>query len=89
MLARAALLRDTDRAAEAEALLAATAPGGSGELWFRWGAQLYTLHRDEPAVTAFDEALRRGPGEPSPWGRGPALRTDTLLFRGPVSYTHL
>ncbi|RKT19061.1 hypothetical protein BX285_3506 [Streptomyces sp. 1114.5] len=82
VLARAALLRDTDRAAEAEALLAATAPGGSGELWFRWGAQLYTLHRDEPAVTAFDEALRRGPGEPSPWGRGPALRTDTLLFRG-------
>ncbi|MFD8756729.1 hypothetical protein ACFV0O_38000 [Kitasatospora sp. NPDC059577] len=82
VLARAALFRDTDRAAEAEALLAAAAPGGSGELWFRWGAQLYTLHRDEPAVAAFDEALRRGPGEPSPWGRGPALRTDSLLFRG-------
>ncbi|MEV7184965.1 hypothetical protein [Kitasatospora sp. NPDC093102] len=82
VLARAALLRATARAAEAEALLAAAAPAGSGELWFRWGAQLYALHRDEPAVTAFDEALRRGPGEPSPWGRGPALRTDGLLFRG-------
>ncbi|MFJ9772336.1 hypothetical protein ACIRVF_14005 [Kitasatospora sp. NPDC101157] len=82
VLARAALLRATDRAAEAEPLLAAAAPAGSGELWFRWGAQLFTLHRDEPAVAAFDEALRRGPGEPSPWGRGPALRTDTLLFRG-------
>ncbi|KJS62975.1 tetratricopeptide repeat protein [Streptomyces rubellomurinus] len=82
VLARAALLRATDRAAEAERLLAATAPGGSGELSFRWGAQLYTLHRDEAAVAAFDEALRRGPGEPSPWGRGPALRTDSLLFRG-------
>ncbi|MEV7354840.1 hypothetical protein [Kitasatospora sp. NPDC091276] len=82
VLARAALLRGTDRAAEAETLLAAAAPGGSGELWFRWGAQLFTLHRDEPAVAAFDEALRRGPGEPSPWGRGPALRTESLLFRG-------
>ncbi|MGW7443971.1 hypothetical protein [Kitasatospora sp. NPDC054795] len=82
VLARAALLSATDRADEAEALLAAAAPTGSGELWFRWGAQLYTLHRDRPAVTAFDEALRRGPGEPSPWGRGPALRTDSLLFRG-------
>ncbi|MFE6502755.1 hypothetical protein, partial [Kitasatospora sp. NPDC057738] len=82
VLARAALLCATDRAADAEALLAAAAPTGSGELWFRWGAQLYTLHRDRPAVTAFDEALRRGPGEPSPWGRGPALRTDSLLFRG-------
>ncbi|MFE7531187.1 hypothetical protein ACFU7Y_36580, partial [Kitasatospora sp. NPDC057542] len=82
VLARAALLRATARAAEAEALLAAAAPAGSSELWFRWGAQLYALHRDEPAVTAFDEALRRGPGEPSPWGRGQALRTDGLLFRG-------
>ncbi|WP_030244411.1 hypothetical protein [Streptomyces sp. NRRL S-350] len=82
VLARAALLRDTARADQAAALLAAAAPDGSGELWFRWGAQLYTLHRDETAVAAFDEALRRGPGEPSPWGRGPALRTDTLLFRG-------
>ncbi|MER7584366.1 hypothetical protein, partial [Kitasatospora sp. NPDC097691] len=88
VLARAALLRDTDRAAESEALLAATAPGGSGELWFRWGAQLYTLHRDQPAVAAFDEALRRGPGEPSPWGRGPALRTDCLLFRGLAKQRH-
>ncbi|MET9177223.1 hypothetical protein ABZX88_03225 [Kitasatospora aureofaciens] len=82
VLARAALLSATDRAAETEPLLAAAAPQGSGELWFRWGAQLFTLHRDEPAVAAFDEALRRGPGEPSPWGRGPALRTDSLLFRG-------
>ncbi|WBP90000.1 tetratricopeptide repeat protein [Kitasatospora cathayae] len=82
VLARAALLRDTGRAAETEPLLAAAAPAGSGELWFRWGAQLFTLHRDEPAVAAFDEALRRGPGEPSPWGRGSALRTDSLLFRG-------
>ncbi|MGW3043858.1 hypothetical protein ACWC9T_28295 [Kitasatospora sp. NPDC001159] len=82
VLARAALLRATGRAAETEPLLAAAAPGGSGELWFRWGAQLFTLHRDEPAVAAFAEALRRGPGEPSPWGRGPALRTDSLLFRG-------
>ncbi|MBO1418445.1 hypothetical protein J0670_28050, partial [Streptomyces sp. FH025] len=82
VLARIALLRATGRAAEAEPLLAATTAGGSGELWFRWGAELFTLHRDEPAVAAFDEALRRGPGEPSPWGRGPELRTDTLLFRG-------
>ncbi|MEV7596365.1 hypothetical protein AB0O91_03140 [Kitasatospora sp. NPDC089797] len=82
VLARAALLQTTDRAAETEPLLAAAAPAGSGELWFRWGARLFTLHRDEPAVAAFDEALRRGPGEPSPWGRGPALRTDSLLFRG-------
>ncbi|MFJ9694970.1 hypothetical protein [Kitasatospora sp. NPDC101183] len=82
VLARADRLRRTDRAAEAEQLLAATAPGGSGELWFRWGAALYGLHRDEAAVAAFDEALRRGPGEPSPWGRGLALRTDGLLFRG-------
>ncbi|MFF0410932.1 hypothetical protein ACFYUY_10850 [Kitasatospora sp. NPDC004745] len=82
VLARAAQLRGTDRAAEAETLLAAAAPGGSGELWFRWGAQLFSLHRDEPAVVAFDEALRRGAGDPSPWGRGPALRTETLLFRG-------
>ncbi|WP_223242373.1 hypothetical protein, partial [Streptomyces sp. CBMA123] len=82
VLARAALLRATDRAEESEQLLAAAAPGGSGELWFRWGAQLFTLHRDEPAVAAFDEALRRGPGDPGLWGRGPALRTDTLLFRG-------
>ncbi|MER7752819.1 hypothetical protein [Kitasatospora sp. NPDC097643] len=82
VLARAALLRGTDRAEQAERLLAGAAPGGSGELWFRWGAQLFTMHRDEPAVAAFDEALRRGPGEPSPWGRGPALRTDGLLFRG-------
>ncbi|MER7672414.1 hypothetical protein ABTY61_28695 [Kitasatospora sp. NPDC096128] len=82
VLARAALLRATGRAEESEPLLAAAAPGGSGELWFRWGAQLFSAHRDEPAVAAFDEALRRGPGDPGPWGRGPALRTDSLLFRG-------
>ncbi|MER6303142.1 hypothetical protein ABT247_26780 [Kitasatospora sp. NPDC001539] len=82
VLARAALLRATGRTAETEPLLAAAAPGGSGELWFRRGAQLFTEHRDEAAVAAFDEALNRGPGEPSPWGRGPALRTDSLLFRG-------
>ncbi|MFD5468154.1 hypothetical protein ACFWIQ_35895 [Kitasatospora sp. NPDC127059] len=82
VLARAALLRATGRAEETEPLLAAAAPDGGGELWFRWGAQLFTLHRDEPAVAAFDEALRRSPGDPGLWGRGPALRTDSLLFRG-------
>ncbi|MEU4119592.1 hypothetical protein AB0F71_34485 [Kitasatospora sp. NPDC028055] len=82
VLARAALLNATGRTEQAEPLLAATAPGGSAELWFRWGAQLFTAHRDEPAVAAFDEALRRGPGDPGPWGRGPLLRTDSLLFRG-------
>ncbi|MFI2608880.1 hypothetical protein [Kitasatospora sp. NPDC018619] len=82
VLARAALLTATGRAAEAERLVSDAAPGGSGELWFRRGAQLYARHRDAPAVAAFDEALRRGPGEPSPWARGPALRTDALLFRG-------
>ncbi|MFE3500885.1 hypothetical protein [Kitasatospora sp. NPDC059160] len=82
VLARAALLNATGRAEQAEPLLAAAAPGGGAELWFRWGAQLFTAHRDEPAAAAFDEALRRGPGDPGPWGRGPALRTDSLLFRG-------
>ncbi|MFD4660480.1 hypothetical protein ACFWP2_33220 [Kitasatospora sp. NPDC058444] len=82
VLARAALLQATDRAAEAEALVSDAVSSGSGELWFRWGVQLYARHRDGPAVAAFDEALRLGPGEPSPWGRGPALRTDALLFRG-------
>ncbi|MEE1822254.1 hypothetical protein PUR61_08610 [Streptomyces sp. BE20] len=83
VLARAALLRAlADRAAETEPLLAAAAPGGSGELWFRWGTQLYALHQDTPAVAALDEALRRGPGETSPWSRGAALRAEILLFRG-------
>ncbi|MFF7989200.1 hypothetical protein ACFZDG_05300 [Kitasatospora xanthocidica] len=83
VLARAALLRETDRLADAEALVSERAPGGgSGELWFRRGVQLYGRHHDGPARAAFDEALRIGPGEPSPWGRGPALRTDCLLFRG-------
>ncbi|MFF3073211.1 hypothetical protein [Kitasatospora sp. NPDC057936] len=82
VLARAAVLRGTERAEEAEALLASAAPGGGGELWFRWGAQLFALHRDAPAVAAFDEALRRAPGEAYRWSRGPALRAESLLFRG-------
>ncbi|MFJ2576868.1 hypothetical protein [Kitasatospora aureofaciens] len=82
VLARAAVLRGTDRAAEAEVLLAGAAPGGGGEIWFRWGAQLFALHRDVPAVAAFDEALRRAPGEAFRWSRGPALRSECLLFRG-------
>ncbi|MGW3233473.1 hypothetical protein [Kitasatospora sp. NPDC001095] len=82
VLARAALLTATGRAVEAEGLVAEAAPGGSGELWFRWGVQLYARHQDGPAVAAFDEALHFGPGETSPWGRGQALRTDALLFRG-------
>ncbi|MEE1782063.1 hypothetical protein PUR71_03820 [Streptomyces sp. SP17BM10] len=82
VLARAAVLRGTERAEEAESLLAAAAPGGGGELWFRWGAQLFALRRDAPAVAAFDEALRRAPGEAYRWSRGPALRAESLLFRG-------
>ncbi|MEU8515666.1 hypothetical protein AB0C76_29420 [Kitasatospora sp. NPDC048722] len=82
VLARAAVLRGTERAEEAEALLASAAPGGGGELWFRWGAQLFALHRDAPAVAAFDEALRRAPGEAYRWSRGPVLRAESLLFRG-------
>ncbi|WP_405010547.1 hypothetical protein [Kitasatospora sp. NBC_01539] len=82
VLARAALLHDTGRAAEAEAVLLTAAPHGSGELWFRRGARLSTAGRHDEAVAAFDEALRRGPGEPSPWSRGPALRAESLLFRG-------
>ncbi|MER8187372.1 hypothetical protein [Kitasatospora sp. NPDC094015] len=82
LLARAALLRDTGRRAEAEALLATAAPAGGAELWFRLGALLSTPGREAQAVAAFDEALRRGPGEPSPWSRGPALRAECLLFRG-------
>ncbi|MQS11286.1 hypothetical protein F7Q99_03025 [Streptomyces kaniharaensis] len=82
VLARAAVLRGSDRAAEAEALLAGAVRDGGGELWFRWGAQLFALHRDVPAVAAFDEALRRAPGEAYRWSRGPALRSECLLFRG-------
>ncbi|MFJ8622988.1 hypothetical protein ACIRD3_09075 [Kitasatospora sp. NPDC093550] len=82
VLARAALLQETGRAAEAETLVADSVRGGSGELYFRWGVQYYSRHQDGPAVAAFEEALQLGPGEPSPWGRGPALRTDCLLFMG-------
>ncbi|MEV4616172.1 hypothetical protein AB0K43_26790 [Kitasatospora sp. NPDC049258] len=82
VLARAALLRDSGRRAEAEAVLATAAPAGGAELWFRLGASLSTPGREAQAVAAFDEALRRGPGEPSPWSRGPALPAECLLFRG-------
>ncbi|WP_371501212.1 hypothetical protein OG871_30500 [Kitasatospora sp. NBC_00374] len=82
VLARVALLRESGRAAEAEALLATAAPAGGSELWFRLGALLSTPGRHAQAVEAFDEALRRGPGEASPWARGPALRAESLLFRG-------
>ncbi|MFF7635499.1 hypothetical protein ACFZB9_20430 [Kitasatospora sp. NPDC008050] len=82
VLARTALLHGSGRLPEAEALLAAAAPAGSGELWFRRGAQLSARQQDTLAVAAFDEALRRGPGEPGPWSRGPLLRAESLLFRG-------
>ncbi|WP_327070112.1 hypothetical protein [Kitasatospora sp. NBC_01302] len=82
VLARTALLHGAGRPQEAEALLAAAAPGGGGELWFRRGAQLSARQQDAAAVAAFEEALRRGPGEPSPWSRGPLLRAESLLFRG-------
>ncbi|MFJ1702562.1 hypothetical protein [Kitasatospora sp. NPDC088346] len=82
VLARVALLREGGRAAEAEALLATAAPAGGSELWFRLGALLSTPGRHAQAVEAFGEALRRGPGEASPWARGAALRAESLLFRG-------
>ncbi|MFJ9454557.1 hypothetical protein ACIRST_05695 [Kitasatospora sp. NPDC101447] len=88
VLARAALLQETGRLAEAETLVADSVRGGSGELHFRWGIHHYNRHRDGAAVAAFDEALHIGPGEPSPWGRGPALRTDCLLFRGLAKQRH-
>ncbi|GAA5014824.1 hypothetical protein GCM10025734_62730 [Kitasatospora paranensis] len=82
VLARSALLRDRGRPGEAEAVLAAAAPGGSGELWFRHGAHLHAAGRNAEAVEAFGRAVERGTGEPSPWARGAALRAEALLFRG-------
>ena len=92
VLARAAVLMQAGRRGEAERLLAGAAPSGSGEVWFRWAAVLLVAGRFPQAVTAFDEALRRGapadvdsaagPGGRSPWMRGAALVGDSLLFRG-------
>ena len=85
VLARAAVLMQANRRADAEQFLAGAAPSGSGEVWFRWAAVLFAAGRFPQAVAAFDEALRRGvPAgtEPSPWARGAALVGDGLLFRG-------
>jgi tetratricopeptide (TPR) repeat protein len=85
VLARAAALTQGNRLGDAERLLAGAAPAGSGEIWFRWAAVLFTAGRFPQAVAAFDEALRRGApagAEPSPWSRGMALVGDALLFRG-------
>ncbi|MBR7831163.1 hypothetical protein KDK95_32960 [Actinospica sp. MGRD01-02] len=85
VLARAQVLMQANRIGDAERFLAGTAPAGSGEVWFRWAAVLYTGGRFPQAVTAFDEALRRGAPagvEPSRWSRGAALVGDALLFRG-------
>ncbi|WP_030273873.1 hypothetical protein [Streptomyces sp. NRRL B-24484] len=82
VLARSAFLRDAGRPGEAEAVLLAAAPGGSGELWFRHGARLHGAGRNDEAVEAFGRAVERGTGEPSPWARGASLRAEALLFRG-------
>jgi tetratricopeptide (TPR) repeat protein len=82
VLALTAALRRDGRIAEAEALLASSVGGGSGDLWFRWGIQLSTLARYDEAISAYDEAVRRGPGPGSPWSRGSLLRSEALLFRG-------
>ena len=92
VLARASVLMQANRRGEAERFLAGAAPSGSGEVWFRWAAVLLAAGRFPQAVTAFDEALRRGapadaasvagPGGHSPWARGGALVGDSLLFRG-------
>ncbi|MEV8099805.1 hypothetical protein [Kitasatospora sp. NPDC085879] len=82
VLARSAFLRDSGRPGEAEAVLLAAAPGGSGELWFRHGAHLHATGRNAEAVEAFGRAVERGTGEPSPWARGASLRAEALLFRG-------
>ncbi|WP_431676056.1 hypothetical protein [Kitasatospora sp. KL5] len=82
VLARSAFLRDSGRPGEAEAVLVAAAPGGSGELWFRHGAHLHAAGRNAEAVEAFGHAVERGTGEPSPWARGASLRAEALLFRG-------
>ncbi|HET9168223.1 MAG TPA: hypothetical protein VFN97_02270 [Actinospica sp.] len=83
VLARAQVLMQANRIGDAERFLAGAAPSGSGEVWFRWAAVLFTAGRFPQAVTAFDEALRRGaPTESSTWSRGAALVGDSLLFRG-------
>lgn len=85
VLARAAALMQANRPGEAERFLAGASPNGSGEVWFRWAAVLFSAGRFPQAVAAFDEALRRGvPAnvEPSRWSRGAALVGDALLFRG-------
>jgi tetratricopeptide (TPR) repeat protein len=82
VLALTTMLRRDGRVKEAEDLLAAWVPGGSGELWFRWGIQLSTLCRYDQAISAYDEAERRGTGPASPWSRGPWLRPEAMLFRG-------
>lgn len=82
VLALTTMLRRDGRVKEAEDLLAAAVPGGSGELWFRWGIQLSTLLRYDDAISAYDEAFRRGTGPASPWSRGAWLRPEALLFRG-------
>ncbi|WP_143765483.1 tetratricopeptide repeat protein [Catenulispora acidiphila] len=82
VLALTTMMRRDGRVKEAEDLLAAAVPGGSGELWFRWGIQLSTLLRYDDAISAYDEAFRRGTGPASPWSRGAWLRPEALLFRG-------
>ncbi len=82
VLALTTMLRRDGRVKEAEDQLAAAVPGGSGELWFRWGIQLSTLLRYDDAIAAYDEAFRRGTGPASPWSRGAWLRPEALLFRG-------
>jgi tetratricopeptide (TPR) repeat protein len=85
VLARAAAMVQGNRLGDAERFLAGASPSASGEVWFRWAAVLFTVGRFPQAVTAFEEALRRGAPagvEPSPWSRGAALVGDALLFRG-------
>lgn len=82
VLALTTMMRRDGRVKEAEDILAAAVPGGSGELWFRWGIQLSTLLRYDDAISAYDEAFRRGTGPASAWSRGAWLRPEALLFRG-------
>ena len=82
VMALTTMMRRDGRVKEAEDILAAAVPGGSGELWFRWGIQLSTLLRYDDAISAYDEAFRRGTGPASPWSRGAWLRPEALLFRG-------
>ena len=46
------------------------------------GHPTHTLLRYDEAISAYDEALRRGPGPGSPWTRGAWLHSESLLFRG-------